>query len=483
MKKSLIIISALAFAGLFASCQKENVAAPEQTSEQKVITINPNGFKGDADIEPLIALGQALNESADKEDKKEENLVKDILRDIFRSIADLIGSSETAYPSHSTRYLGNWKTFGAAIAEIRDLSYDARVPSIEFELGNAPDLKIGRVEVMPYSDFYFKYEGNFDWDKNTRKRAVGLSSPINDTLARLSGLHLPDSIALLGGLYLPANDSLSGRILRREPPVHGGPVLDAGVWSGLIVKFTYKHGIYAFAIGMEAEAGRNMGYPDYSDFDILYGYFDTDYDNLAEWYHWYMSNEEAVLPIIPSTEFFFYSEPGYKYSWLYHNGLGLYAETSDDGLGTGAYLALGYDDYYYQLYAQAEDAAAAGDFYRDFLWAEAFGCNESEGKALIDEYHNTFTDELYLFGWYYTDDWYSATFTTNLAISLEAKGLRWKPVLGFTYKDETEDVFVPFKTYTENDCESTEFKVAFDDMLSADDGETLEYYTSGWSVE
>ena len=477
MKKSLIFVSVLAFAGLFASCQKENVVAPEQTSEQKVITINPNGFKGDADIEPLIALNQALNLPDIKDDKKDVSLVKKILRDFFRTIANLIGSNETDYPTYRSKYFGNWRTFGAAIAEIQGLSYDARVPYIEFELGNATDLKIGRVEVMPYTDFYFDFEGGaFNGGRiDDGGEIIHIDPPIVG-----AGRPIADTVDIAG----PVLSTILGHPAKRR--------LSVGSWNGLIVKFESRKGTYAFAIGVEGEAGLSPN--DNIMVEFQYGYFDSYFDTLEEWYEANMYNKTYDgFPIDATTEFgfdtgsnYYESGVGYKDCWFYNEGIDFEVTTLDEALiGASACITLGYDyygdDYYYRMISYAEDKTAAKDFCHDYIWADLFGCDESEGKALIEEYHNAFTDTLYLFGWYNDGGWTEATFGTNPTISLEAKGLRWKPVFGFSYECTDGTVFVPFKEYTANDCDSDEYK-SFWNYLAWDTSLQDKYLHDGWNV-
>ncbi len=454
MKKSLIFVSALAFVGLFASCQKENVVAPEQTAEQKVITIDPNGFKGDADIEPLIALSQALNQEVVPTDEKQSR-VREILREFFSVLGDLVGSSEST-TSRNIRYFGNWKTFGAAIAEIQGLSYDARVPYIKLELGNATDVKIGKVEVMPFTDFRFKYVDDFSSEERV--------SPIDPLEPIIDPFEVPtDSLAVDTAKVIKAIYGSEEHIVPAPGIIRTGTF--SGLYNGLIVKFTYGHNTYAFIINVVAEEGRLKEYADYFRLNVGYGRYIPRYETLAEWYQAYMSDETGSLPISFSTELYYntYSEVG-KYLWIYHNGLGLEIETNEYESGSASFFGTGYGFYgygssrYYQLHAWTKNAVTseeAKEFYHDYLWAEAFGCSQSEIEALQSEYQQVFEDQLLLFGY---RDGERATFATNLTVGAQAKALRWKPVLGFSYECAEGTVFAPLEELTQFDYESTDFK-------------------------
>ncbi|MCQ2174516.1 MAG: hypothetical protein MJY61_05215 [Bacteroidales bacterium] len=452
MKKSLIFVSVLAFVGLFASCQKENVSAPEQTAEQKVITIDPNGFKGDADIEPLIALSQALNQEVVPTDEKQSR-VREILREFFSVLGDLVGSSEST-TSRNIRYFGNWKTFGAAIAEIQGLSYDARVPYIKLELGNATDVKIGKVEVMPFTDFRFEYVDDFSSEERV--------TPIDPLEPIIDPLEPTDSLAVDTAKVVKAIYGSEGHIAPEPLPIRTGT--KTGLYNGLIVKFTYRHSTYAFVINVEAEEGKLKDYADYLVLNVGYGHYIPAYDTLAEWYQAYMSRETGSLPISYSTQLYYYTYFDIEnYLWIYHNGLSLNIDTFEDGRESSpaAFLRVGYglrhdDNRYYQLFSESLEPEAAKEFYHDYLWAEAFGCSQSEIGALQSEYQQTFRDRVWLFG--YTPDGEKATFRTNLTIGAQAKALRWKPVLGFSYECAEGTVFAPFEELTQFDYESTDFK-------------------------
>ena len=76
MKKHLILFGALAVLGLFASCQKETAVVPGQEAQtQNVININTMDLKGDADLEPLMALGESVLVGDKKKASKLEIIV------------------------------------------------------------------------------------------------------------------------------------------------------------------------------------------------------------------------------------------------------------------------------------------------------------------------------------------------------------------------------------------------------------------------
>ncbi|MCQ2174660.1 MAG: hypothetical protein MJY61_05950, partial [Bacteroidales bacterium] len=282
MKKSLILLCALATLGLFASCQKESVSSGEVQSSEELNVISVDTWSDKADLEPLLVFAEELVGINQGDDKKETALIIKVLREFFQTMGNLIGRYDET-PTHTLEYFGNRRSFRLAIDQIRELSYNlgqTDVPYLRIQLGNANELKIGGLEVMPVSNFLLDIQGN-----DVRGGKAELGKEYSDVY---------------------------GRIL---------------VSDALFVKFSYKGSSYAFAIYAEdSDARYTKTYVgEGSAFGFVFGTYFNEYPTLMDWYNNCLPiGDDAIVPIqhrifnfpVARTLATNYLKSGNKVSWF-----------------------------------------------------------------------------------------------------------------------------------------------------------------------
>ena len=436
MKKTLSLVAALAFIGMCASCQKENSVVPEQpAAEQNIITINTQSLKGEATAEPLLALGESLAKGETKSELG--RFAVDVLKEFLQTVGNLIGANDEA-PSHSLKYFGSWKNFGYAVDQIRQLSYNITDavdtnPFVKIQLGNARDLKVGNLEIMPISNFrlYCQY-----FEK--------MIKPGTDSLV------------------IQEAASLSGSLGKEQSSYEA----DVMVSNALVVKFTYKHQTYLFMIYAQDMAGRATKFIDDGVlFGLVYGdYVGTD-EALVKIYNSCKMTDGVPpiqmvdFPVIPSLALRYSANSRFESTdVLYHNYLLNYVSERNlvsvrltNASEYGEILRTAEGDWLANLYSEDKDAVKS--FFCDFLKARFFGCSQSECKSLSAQFYKVFpmtgaaeTTSNSMILLIYNNIGEEARLLTYLALEPQAaSGMLWKPALGFLDSGMEDAEFVSFQ--------------------------------------
>ncbi len=417
MKKSLIFASVLAFAGLFASCQKENVVTPSEPAvEQNVITINTNGFKGEADIEPLEALADAvvIGEWSNVKLKKS---VRQIIIEALRSIGNIIGNNYET-PTHTLQYFGDGRRFGYAIDEIRQFSYNLSendVPFIQIQFGNAEELKIKNLEIMPLSHFGFN-------------RGTGHFNTIEVSDALVVKFSFKGNIHMLM-IYSAAGNN----IMAEEAPFSTG--VEFGLEFGqLYIDEADVIEIYNYALENKQDTPLNAATA------FLQALWGGPYDS-------YISSRFTLNNNVNEVELYLSDEPVVEFSWN---------EEFESATVSSGPLYFDYKNYFDKnavIYFNSdidiveeaklitESTTDCKKFIRNFIKAELFGCNESEGKSLSKEFDKLFNQGpefptaygntvIFEGDFYNGSSWNWVDYITRLAIGLEPTNMNWKPAFG-----------------------------------------------------
>ncbi|MCQ2174517.1 MAG: hypothetical protein MJY61_05220 [Bacteroidales bacterium] len=445
MKKNLLLIGALAFAGLFASCQKENVVTPsEPASEQKVITIDvQNG--GKAEIEPLLALGESIVIAGDdvKKDSELEILVKKVVREFVSVVRSMIGA-HVEEPVQTRRYIGNMKAFGLVIDQIRQLSYNAIEGEnnfVQIRLGDATELKVGSFEILPISNFGFAYNYN--------------------TLVGAAGAELYNPLTIA-----PSRLSYSF------------------VENGLFIKFKYRGStymtvIYAGQRSIDLRAsGTRAQEKDTSrtEFGFIYGYWMGLDETLIDLYDDIVDTESGIygLPIDATVSLRFANQEinnkkeDNLFALQYRDFIIRQMVSEDNAmeidLGT---TMLSEGAWHAQL--QTKDVEAGKAFVKDFITAQVFGVSQSECNALTDEFNQAFpaleeNNRMDMYPGKVLDGFY----TLPLALGSEAaSGMIWKPAFGVNIYGESDTQFVSFNQLSKmSDGQRSDFWMALEESHS-----------------
>ena len=406
MKKNLLLIGALAFVGLFASCQKENVATESVTPEQPaVVTVDLDGLKSETDLEPLAALGEAVLQS---EAKSWGDVGEDILKFLkwfYSTVGNYIGATSMESPIHTFQSFGDWDSFGCAIDQIRQKSYnfgDAQSGTafIKIQSGDAPSLKI-------------------------------------------SGL-----------------ESFS---LNLQAQVTKAPKYDAGLskTDALLVKFDYKRRDYVFMIYSEATAGiHNADTGTGVHFGFIFGDFrhiDKDCETLIKWYRKCVLKNDNVgtvsslksnkLPVDPSLALVYNLTLNHKqvaavygdFSWE------VVTDRNEGTLALGTKSGMYYGDW--RAVLQSPEPDAVEDFARDLLLAAVVGVDESECNSVVAQFHELFclggSNQLKLYGLKYVEPNYTeGIYRSALELKAQgASGLVHKPAFGVDFRDGSFESF------------------------------------------
>ncbi len=409
MKKSLILLCALATMGLFASCQKESVSSGEVQPSEELNVISVDTWSDKADLEPLLVFAEEIVGINQGDDKKETALIIKVLREFFQSVGNIIGRHDET-PTHTLEYFGNRRSFGLAIDQIRELSYNlgqTDVPYLRIQLGNANELKIGSLEVMPVSNFLLDIQGG-------DTRDVGRAE--------------------LGKEF----ENGHARIL---------------VSDALFVKFSYNGSSYAFAIyAEESDARYTKTYVgDESAFGLVYGSYFNEYPTLMDWYNnsIHLGIDETIRPI-QSRIFTFPVARTLATNYLKSgNKVNLFVKLRDmsflatSGLGgVSVEIHVGNSDLldsdWMEAYLYSSDESEVRDLVRDYLWASIFGCTQSECRALSAEFAQAFDEtvpecnQARLNNWYEFDG-QKRVFQAEAPLAIvprAASGMVWKPSLG-----------------------------------------------------
>ncbi len=405
--KKMFLLGALAALGLFASCQK-NESSPEQvqTAENlNVITIDTESDK--AELEPLLALSEEILgiNLEDRYVEKETPLIIKILRELFRSVGNFIGGNDQT-PVHSFNYFGNRRSFGLAVDQIRELSYnftESDVPYLKIQLGEASSLKIRSLEIMPVSNFYLDIQGS---DRYRGKASLGKEI-----------------------------DSGYAEVM---------------VSDALFVKFSYEGNSYAFTIFAEDEEATYVkAYPtDWSVFGFIFGRYDGP--TLMDWYQnsFPFEEDDEIVPVsvramsFPVTRNIMLSYA--KASNSEHRSIIIgdtgFSVDSENGevyveIYSGSEYNVGGDWMKASLFS--DDECAVCDLWHDYLWASAFGCTQSQCNALSAEFAQVFDETDPDCNLAKLNDWYEfegpKNFYAEVPLALvpnAASGMVWKPALG-----------------------------------------------------
>ncbi len=412
MKKSIILICALAVAGLFASCQKENVVTPEQNAEQDVVTVDLQGIKGETDLEPLVALSQVL-QNGDSAKGDIAVLVRNLLREFFRTIGNLIGADEEK-PIHTLQYFGDWKAFGHAVDQIRQFSYNAssavEPPFIQIQLGNAEEYKIGGLEVMPVSNFQ-----------------LGLGKGYRSVIQVMDALCVRFTFEKKGYMFIIYSGE-GNRLVRATQSNGAAFGFKFGRCSkvGEAMIFDYNKMIEKMMMDSESKIIspaemlmtfiKASGFNSTASLDVRIGldFAGLEIDFPDTYFEIISTNTSKYLEIDAET---FYLE---------------YDAVKSEG------VEVEFESYMDHVYAELEGGYDEGnEFARDFLKAQIFGCNESEANALSQEYETAFPDnDLIVYGYGYADTakvtrcWGYYT-GAHLSLGSEAvSGMKFKPAFG-----------------------------------------------------
>lgn len=386
MKKNLLVISALAIMGLFASCQKENVATPEQNAvEQNFVTVDLTPSNGKAELEAYEALAQSLADGkSDKWSSAEKKIVR-ILVDFLREVGHLVGANNQS-PVHTFQSYGDWENFGLAFDNLERFSYnfnDAVDLPIGFDIqfGNASELKVSGLQVMPVKNFALGFNTN---------------------------------------LYTKAA-AIRARIVAT---------------NALIVKFTYKKQDYAFVVYSELSAGNTKGTALANG--LHFGFISGTYHGAPSLVEAYQEAKggstiipvyEIKLPINFTTALQCNVNLDCETYSILWGGYSFYSVADTKGTRIEFEGGLTSKKVNFGGRLSSNDNDAVKGLVRDYLKASVFGCSESESNSLVEQFFKVFPGgketnlmKVNLAG---------PQADTYLSIKPEAtSGMVWKPAFG-----------------------------------------------------
>ncbi len=424
MKKHLILFGALAVLGLFASCQKETAVVPGQEAQtQNVININTMDLKGDADLEPLMALGESVLVGDKKKASKLEIIVRDVLVELFRDVANMIGANRQN-PVHSANYFGNWKSFGLAVDRIRQLSYDAGTAGeknfLTVQLGNAGELKVGSFEIMPVSNFKLNLNGDLS----------DLNWAVSQTIT-------PDS-ADPEGFDITSYDNVF-------------------VSNALVVRFSYKHSTYMFVVYAESNNLDSQNFTgNGAGFGLIFGKCGDSSEALIRKYGEMVTMSEGNivsfgefdLDVNPSLLLQYATAADAQLYRAIYKGFRLNCKIDDSKVSLELSQNPGHMyEGWWRANMSSNQPEEFRELFRDYIHAVSFGCNQSECRALSSCFYDVFPPEecddnfVTMLGYdahqemrekfEYLAPETRATYFVNLALEPEAaSGLVWKPAFG-----------------------------------------------------